>query len=935
MAPQDRGPNKDDKSRMDELRRRQTIPAGDPRVTGTRGMPGRPFHVYIEDAADKFFDSFRAPTPAQGPQRPEQTGEQTGEALFRAVLTQQEAVAAAAKDAASQLRIAADMAVQFTGGMGRYTAALREEQRAERTRIDLILSRIESHYDRLSRGEAEPGARRGRRGGEPPAPPSDPIGHPPTHPVPDLDHPNPDGSFPPAPPTPPPGTPGGPGAGGGGRGGRPRPQPPEYGPERPPRADTGYEKLSHHIARSRQDTHGGMRRRVTRAAAEDYHQRYGQGTQRSPTVIPVTDDTGTLSHYEERGADGAVLRTVAADDPEAPSMARRAVRAAAVSRAAASLAQGRGLGGALMGGARGGAEAAGAAGGAVGEAAGGAAGAAGAVGGLATKAIPVVGWALAAADLIGKGFRFAQDQRAENAQFQSIYGGSNVEGIGQRVQQEGFKWGQFFTTGLKDEDAQKLFQGVSQMGYMDSERGNILDFAQKQYKNLGMSVDQSLKAIQIASAGANSGLTGLEQALTAVTKSARQSGQSADVMREKFLNVFAATTQAGYGTASASVASVLTSQGPGRSRDLQNADYSPMLNETNQRVTAAGLGMPYGAFVAQNAEGNTIPGLEQKDKQIKSVVNAVLNPGLKSKVDTLVQQHGGIDAVRNSPGARREIGLELLKTGQVDPGIVKQLGSAYGVDLSNVPAENTGEWIVDQYTGGGALAPKAKEAQAAQQQRKLAPGEFGGTDLWEQLTGKLPGTDFVQSNWGTNGLSGAVRNKNASLLAYNDLQQTNQTADPGIEAMIQSLGHYSEAGIEVQTKDGPKVVSQADAIKYYPDQVAKGDVTVVGGPADVAGRKVSELTGVSEKNFKLGDKTVDSASQPAAGAAGGVSPDEWTAQHPSSYDTAAKDAAITKVTIDMTPEMKKYFNITTTGQTQNGQVEAGASTGLPPSVGGK
>lgn len=907
------GPNEERdpmrRSRADELRDAQARPAGDPRLTGARGTPGRPYHVVIDDASDKFFDSFRAPSAAEGPQRPGGAGDRdrTGEGMFRAAIEGADALAEATRQAASQMRAQVDMVGRWTADMGRWTALYREEQAAERIRVDDVLTRIEQHYARLA--STTGGGRAGRRpGGQRPAGPS-------TGPVPDLDNPLPDGTFPasdapdgdadPAP----------------GSTGRQRPAGPQG---RPQARGDGWSKLAHHNAAYLRATHGGLRRFLNTKAAEDLHQRYGMGTERNPTVVPVRNQAGEVTHFEERDAAGNVLRSVVADTEEGRSLARTALRMASISRAAGAIAAGRGLGGALSGAVSGAATAG------AGGVAGAAGGAAGTLARVGAKAIPVVGWALAALDVVGAGLRFAQEQRAKNVQYQSIYGGANTEGFGQRLQEEGFAWGQFFTTGLQDEDARKLFKGVSSLGFRDSQRGELLDFAQKQYKNLGMSVDQSLQAIEIAARGSNTQLVGLEKALTRVSQAARVSGQSADQLRQKFLGTFQATTQAGFGISAAQVAGIVTAEGPGGSRGLQGVDYTGAFTEGQQRFTAAQLGVSYGELVYQNSIGNTVPGLEALDKRIQTAVNTVLSGGAKRWLDSKIQEVGGRDKVKGDTGLQASIGQELTR--YIDPGAVKAVaeGLVGPGTLANVPEDKVGEWVVRNYVGAGDLSEAAEAEQAGENQRPLAEGERHGVEAEWGVLGAPAGTDFIQDNYGMNPFSGEVRSKNSALDAYSERQGQTGMADPAIEAFIQTTGKYSEIGVEVQTKDGKKVVSKDEAIRYYGDQIAKGTARIVGGPPDMDGMTIGQLTGVTQQDYTASHgRDTDTTNDTAAEGAPGVSAEEWKEGHPSSYEEEGGGSGTYK--IELSDETKRFFRLV---GPQNPQVESGAAAGVPPAVGG-
>jgi hypothetical protein len=672
---------------------------------------------------------------------------------------------------------------------------------------------------------------------------------------------------------------------------------------------------------------GGVRGQIMNILGERIHEEYGQGTSTKPTVIPIRDDAGQVTSYREVGHDGTIHREVDVNDPQAPSFARRALHAATISRVAGSLATRAGLGGAIRAGA-----------GAAASSMAGAGAVGGAIGTLATvgaRAIPFVGAAMGIGDAVVSGVHYAQEQRAKNAVYQSVQGGSNFGGFGQRFQEEGFTWSEAMRTGLQSDQARELFKGVSSLGIKDSQRQNMLNFGSDNYRRLGMSVEQSMKAIQIASMGANTGLAGVAQGLQNVSKVAVQTGQSAEVLRDKFLDTMGSTAMAGYGSSSAEVAAAVTIAGPGRGRAFQNVDLSGQFQETQERMTAALMGKDYGAYVADIASGNVGPSLEMKDKELRTQANNALNPEARAFLQDAVAKAGGKEALKNNQNATRQIGIELLRH-HVDPGVVESMIDTYAPGaLANVPKENRGGWLVDTLLGNNSQADAAQgiEAQNAQRPYDWKTQSFTG----RSRVGKLMDTlgvdnvgpsDFVQDNYSWNPFSSEGQERDKSLDAYWSRQNSAGVSDPAIEAMIQKVGNQSEVGVEVQVKDGTRVVSQADAIKYYADQVAKGTATLVGGSADINGKNIADFTGVKEGNFVGPDSTQSDGSQ-----GDGVSKEDWLKDHPTDADPASAGGG--KVMLDLTPEAKKLVQQMGGSSTTNPQVEAGAGAGVPPAISGR
>jgi hypothetical protein len=401
-------------------------------------------------------------------------------------------------------------------------------------------------------------------------------------------------------------------------------------------------------------------------------------------------------------------------------------------------------------------------------------------------------------------------------------------------------------------------------------------------------------------------------------------------MREKFLDIFAVTTASGYGVSAAQVAGIATAAGAGSSRDLQGVDYSGMFGTNQQRFTAAQLGQTYGSFVAQNAQGNVLPGLQAKDAMIQQLVQSALSPSMKRWLDSEIEKQGGKGEVAGNTGKQSDIGLGLLNQG-LDPGMVKAMANALmgPGTLDNVPENAIGEWVVRQYVGAGSLAAAAEKDEAAKNEQPIQ-GDNGNNPFLGILGGH-GGSDFVSQNYGTNILSGAVRSKNSTLDAYDQLQKQTGKTDPAIESFIQATGHYSEIGVEVETKDGKKTVSKDDAIRYYGDQLASGKARIVGGPNDLDGKTVGEITGVTQKDFTpMAGRDNNTTDDPAA--AGGVSADDWRKDHSGgSYDDTSTNTG-GKYTVELSDSAKKLLTLIPPAA-QNSQVEAGASAGLPPIFG--
>ena len=156
------------------------------------------------------------------------------------------------------------------------------------------------------------------------------------------------------------------------------------------------------------------------------------------------------------------------------------------------------------------------------------------------------GLALGATDAAS---HFISGQRAENAQFQSIEGGSNLGGLVERGRQAAYQWS--MSGDMTSADANKAFMGVTQLGWTGGQRQQGLDFIAQQYNNLGMSVSDALNLISVAANKGIKNLSGLSDSLSQVSSTAASAGINANVARSAFASQYASGLDAGAGSAGA------------------------------------------------------------------------------------------------------------------------------------------------------------------------------------------------------------------------------------------------------------------------------------------------------------------------------------------------------------------------------------------------
>lgn len=561
--------------------------------------------------------------------------------------------------------------------------------------------------------------------------------------------------------------------------------------------------------------------------------------------------------------------------------------------------------------------------------------------GMAADAVPYVGEALAAGQVVNHALIGITDQTKANSQYQSIYGGSNWgTGVENRIAEQGFVWGNrlnAFGGGLNSADASAAFQGVSELGQQGGTRDASLAFIQSSYSKLGMSVQQSLQLVQLSAQGANSTLGGLSTALQGVGQMAAATGQNANMLYQSFAQNYAGTLQSGGGANAAALAAGQTALGPGSSRDFASLSTTGINTNFGQRLIAQNAGVNYDKLQAMNALGNTGPYAAAVDKTLGgSAVNALNSLGNANNdlINNLIAQNGGSANVLANNGALSNVAVQTMAQGNVDVGNLRNTLQATGlVDTGTMSDQAVLEYALKYKLNPHQYQNSVKANTAKFGQSKL--GSNGSSDSAFNQHGQgflyltsVQGSDFVQQNYKTDlganlGLGGGA-NMNDNLKAYTKYQQKTGNTDPVIQSLIKQVGSDSNTGIQVQTADGPKVVSMQDAITTYSDQLAKGTATLVGGDPATSGKTVQEVVGGVESNYNGAD-TTQAANQ------GGVDAAQWTKDHP----TPASDAAAAgggTVTVGLTSQAQQLLQLV--GTTGSVKQQAAAGAGLPALPGG-
>lgn len=466
-----------------------------------------------------------------------------------------------------------------------------------------------------------------------------------------------------------------------------------------------------------------------------------------------------------------------------------------------------------------------------------------------TEKAGIIGAGITAAKF---GIDQAVDQRAKNAQFQQIYGGSNLStGFSNRAEEDLFKWRNMFSMG--DKQAGELFMGVSQLGLQGDDRQNALNFATGEYKNQGMDASQSIALISQSIRDGVSSFGELKTAIDQVSDSAKSGGLNISQVTQQYAQNYATVSQTLSGPQASTIAGGLTSAVAAQGATMEGVSLASLTSDTTMRIMAAQQGLSYGQFVAASQTNPAVFG-QAAQGLLNSRLSDILSPqarmDLQSKAHTLEAATGG----RLSTGSVQQLSNYLLESGSVDPDQVQQvMQSITGGTMSEGQAM---EFLVRSSTGGINLGKEFTNIATQQQVHKVSGGT--GVENMAKIAASKYGAkvgsvinDVNGRNVTTPSSFIASTHKGGSSTdaqAYYDFVKKTGTEVPEIESLLKTNDRNRR--YVVQTASGPKQVGLDTAIKYYPDQLASGTAVIDSGSGK--GDTVAQLTGEADPNVTSG-----------------------------------------------------------------------------------
>jgi hypothetical protein len=532
----------------------------------------------------------------------------------------------------------------------------------------------------------------------------------------------------------------------------------------------------------------------------------------------------------------------------------------------------------------------------------------------------VAGTALSAATQIPAEIR---SQRDKNAYYQSIEGGDNVSGFGERFSEEVYRWSTPMV--FSSEEARKAFKGVTKLGYNSKVEDGIgrqeaLNFLYHGKTRRGQSVDEGLQQLQVNSKNALGSLNDLNDALNAVSDSAGKAGINAQMQRAEFTQLMNTAIKNGYGSSATDVASAEQQIKIGYGRSFQDVDVSQRLGLNRAYMASSTTGMSVSDYLTAGVTGK----LAADAKLDQTIARTVLKAGVEAWIKEEISKAGGAGEL--SEDVVQQIAEEMIRRFYPNdsPALAQAVATLSGLpDLGSDPVK-AAMWLVQQYNEKGAAAQSEKtSAEDKKKQKETSKKNQVVTGVGELMrapqndrgpgAGKsaLGGDLDREHEGGFLGFGGHNSDAYNAYQAWHDKEGGQE--DPVVYHLLNKIKGDNDSKVAVSTKDGKKVVSLADAIKRHRNELASGKAVVVEG--DQAGKTVEEIVGKDKV-----DPLRDFSKEAKATEKEGESYAQWEKKH-TEKDKKGRE----KLEITLSAEARRLLTVMdSTG------VSGSAATAQPP-----
>jgi hypothetical protein len=522
--------------------------------------------------------------------------------------------------------------------------------------------------------------------------------------------------------------------------------------------------------------------------------------------------------------------------------------------------------------------------------------------GSALKSIPGVGLIM---DAVGGVASTYQNQREAGRVYQEVEGGSNLSAQTERLHAAAYSASMY---GLMPSGAAaQSFGAVTAMGYnqaavgegqQQQNRQSALNFVYHNYTGTGMDVNQSLQVLQSASSDANVNLSQLSSTLNTLSSAAGQAGANADTARQQFNSYFQAALGQGMGNGATTVAGGISAMQGSMGKEFSGVNFSGELSQSRQYLLSGMSGMSPAQlqYTARTNPGAYNKLLAGQNMQILSQ-GGLMTPQLQASMNKMIASAGGGSALMSNPSLRDQVATQFLNQNQVSGNInenlwAQEISSLTGVNMN---ATQAFQWIVSQSAGdneashnsglGVGTTPGASVSASKKTPSGTPTGQYG---LAQSKTSIVSRISSLFEHGSTSGESwqNVLKGANAPAAnAYLSQESKSGQRSPVLEGLIQNTSSSDQ--VMVQTSSGQRVMSMQDAMKYYPNELASGNVNFYGSKGQSLGNTSGLTHGLINPSAN-----VASEEKQKAGANLGVTASAYEKAHPNAVTAAGGGQAV-------------------------------------------
>lgn len=515
--------------------------------------------------------------------------------------------------------------------------------------------------------------------------------------------------------------------------------------------------------------------------------------------------------------------------------------------------------------------------------------------------IPGIGLAIDTANSIANTYL---NQREAGRVYQETEGGSNLSAQTERLHSLIYQASMF---GLMPSGAAaQAFGQVTAMGYNQAavgegqqaqNRQSALNFIYGNYTKTGMDVNQSVQILSTASQDANINLQNLGDTLNALSASAGQAGANAEVARNQFNAYFQAAINQGAGNAATGIAGGISSMQASMGKQFAGVNLSGLLSQQNQYLLSGMSGINPNQL--QYIQRNNPAGYNQllAGQQLQILTNGgLMSPQMQSSLKQMIARAGGGNALMSNPDLTQQVAQQFLNQWQIPGGIDENLwtNEINALTGSNMNSTQALQWVVSQFAGinpashNSSVTPGATGTVAANNIPGGTPkGQYGLAQghgvAWGGLESLLTAGHMGNAQTWQQVLQG--KNGPAANAYLSQEQRTGQR-NPVLEALLQNTNSGDQ--VMVQTASGARVMSIADAMKYYPNELASGQVEFFSSSGQALGN-----TGGLTHGLINPAANVAAEEKQKAGSNAGVTSAAWFKAHPGAVTPAGGGQAVT------------------------------------------